>query len=255
MDTAHDARAKTKLPWLIFDGDCAFCTSSAHWLALRLHRPEGPNARLVPWQFTDLAALARRRNVPNARPCGSALTEASPAVQQPSPSGSSSEAARTGGRPSDQPARCTRISRCCLPRDREEPTTGCRVDLPPVRSLHLALTRRSQGASRSNGAKASQQIAVGAKWMYKIATVKTWNPIQNSATASRAPTPQHQDHDSRQFGSEGQPLHDVEQLGIGQQELAQPMRPPNDRPEQDRTVGPAAELQPPLRILVSADKK
>ena len=57
MDTAHDAPAKTKLPWLIFDGDCAFCTSSAHWLALRLHRSEGPNARLVPWQFTDLAAL------------------------------------------------------------------------------------------------------------------------------------------------------------------------------------------------------
>ena len=57
MDTAHDARASTKLPWLIFDGDCAFCTSSAHWLARCLHRSQGPNARLVPWQFTDLAAL------------------------------------------------------------------------------------------------------------------------------------------------------------------------------------------------------
>jgi predicted DCC family thiol-disulfide oxidoreductase YuxK len=57
VDSAHDTRAKTKLPWLIFDGDCAFCTSSAHWLALRLHRSEGPNARLVPWQFTDLAAI------------------------------------------------------------------------------------------------------------------------------------------------------------------------------------------------------
>ena len=45
------------VPWLIFDGDCAFCTSSAHWLARRLHRPTGPNARLIPWQFTDLAAL------------------------------------------------------------------------------------------------------------------------------------------------------------------------------------------------------
>lgn len=44
-------------PWLIFDGDCAFCTSSATWLAERLHRRSGPNARLVPWQFTDLAAL------------------------------------------------------------------------------------------------------------------------------------------------------------------------------------------------------
>jgi predicted DCC family thiol-disulfide oxidoreductase YuxK len=45
------------LPWLIFDGDCAFCTSSAHWLARRLNRPLGPNTRLAPWQFTDLAAL------------------------------------------------------------------------------------------------------------------------------------------------------------------------------------------------------
>ena len=45
------------VPWLIFDGDCAFCTSSAHWLAARLDRPRGPNARLTPWQFTDLAAL------------------------------------------------------------------------------------------------------------------------------------------------------------------------------------------------------
>jgi predicted DCC family thiol-disulfide oxidoreductase YuxK len=44
-------------PWLIFDGDCAFCTSSAYWLARRLNRPLGPNVRLVPWQFTDLAAL------------------------------------------------------------------------------------------------------------------------------------------------------------------------------------------------------
>jgi predicted DCC family thiol-disulfide oxidoreductase YuxK len=45
------------VPWLIFDGDCAFCTSSAHWLARRLRRLRGPNARLVAWQFTDLAAL------------------------------------------------------------------------------------------------------------------------------------------------------------------------------------------------------
>jgi predicted DCC family thiol-disulfide oxidoreductase YuxK len=45
------------VPWLIFDGDCAFCTSSAHWLAQRLRRLRGPNARLVAWQFTDLAAL------------------------------------------------------------------------------------------------------------------------------------------------------------------------------------------------------
>lgn len=44
-------------PWLIFDGDCAFCTSTANWVAMRLHRTGGPNARLVAWQFTDLTAL------------------------------------------------------------------------------------------------------------------------------------------------------------------------------------------------------
>jgi predicted DCC family thiol-disulfide oxidoreductase YuxK len=46
-----------EVPWLIFDGDCGFCTSSTQWLAGKLHRRLGPNARLVPWQFTDLAAL------------------------------------------------------------------------------------------------------------------------------------------------------------------------------------------------------
>ena len=51
------SRLARDVPWLIFDGDCAFCTSSAHWLARRLNRPLGPNVRLVPWQFTDLAAL------------------------------------------------------------------------------------------------------------------------------------------------------------------------------------------------------
>ena len=45
------------VPWIIYDGDCAFCTSSADWLARRMYRPMGPNAWLVPWQFTDLAAL------------------------------------------------------------------------------------------------------------------------------------------------------------------------------------------------------
>jgi predicted DCC family thiol-disulfide oxidoreductase YuxK len=46
-----------EVPWLIFDGDCAFCTSSAQWLAARLERPRWPNAQLTPWQFIDLAAL------------------------------------------------------------------------------------------------------------------------------------------------------------------------------------------------------
>jgi predicted DCC family thiol-disulfide oxidoreductase YuxK len=39
-------------PILIFDGDCAFCTTSARWLQRRL----GGAVPVEPWQFTDLAA-------------------------------------------------------------------------------------------------------------------------------------------------------------------------------------------------------
>jgi predicted DCC family thiol-disulfide oxidoreductase YuxK len=39
-------------PILIFDGDCAFCTTSARWLQGKL----GAAAAVEPWQFTDLAA-------------------------------------------------------------------------------------------------------------------------------------------------------------------------------------------------------
>ena len=45
------------MPWVVFDGDCGFCTSSAQWVAARLERPGHPTARLVPWQRADLAAL------------------------------------------------------------------------------------------------------------------------------------------------------------------------------------------------------
>ncbi len=39
-------------PVLVFDGDCAFCTSSAHQL-----KRIGPEAEIVAWQLTDLDAL------------------------------------------------------------------------------------------------------------------------------------------------------------------------------------------------------
>jgi predicted DCC family thiol-disulfide oxidoreductase YuxK len=42
----------TKRPVLVYDGDCAFCTSCA-----RLLERIGPKAEIVPWQFTDLAEL------------------------------------------------------------------------------------------------------------------------------------------------------------------------------------------------------
>ncbi|QNE21897.1 DUF393 domain-containing protein [Kribbella qitaiheensis] len=39
-------------PILIFDGDCAFCTTSARWLERKL----ASRAPVEPWQFTDLTA-------------------------------------------------------------------------------------------------------------------------------------------------------------------------------------------------------
>ena len=54
---AYSRSARRDVPWLIFDGDCAFCSSSAIWIGDRLRRRRGPNARLVPWQFTDLTEL------------------------------------------------------------------------------------------------------------------------------------------------------------------------------------------------------
>ena len=43
-------------PVLVFDGDCAFCTSSARVVAERLRRSPADFA-VEPWQHLDLAAL------------------------------------------------------------------------------------------------------------------------------------------------------------------------------------------------------
>lgn len=40
-------------PVLVFDGDCAFCSSSVRWM----ERWIGRRPRIVAWQFTDLDAL------------------------------------------------------------------------------------------------------------------------------------------------------------------------------------------------------
>jgi predicted DCC family thiol-disulfide oxidoreductase YuxK len=52
-----NGQGRRDVPWLVFDGDCAFCTSSATWIGDRLRQPGRANVRLVPWQFTDLAEL------------------------------------------------------------------------------------------------------------------------------------------------------------------------------------------------------
>lgn len=71
MDAAHardDERGRQALirasrrqvPWLVIDGDCAFCTSSTTWIAARLHRDDRPNVRRVPYQFLDLDSFGLR---------------------------------------------------------------------------------------------------------------------------------------------------------------------------------------------------
>jgi predicted DCC family thiol-disulfide oxidoreductase YuxK len=40
-------------PVLVFDGDCAFCTSCVRWLERRVR----PDADIVAWQLADLHAL------------------------------------------------------------------------------------------------------------------------------------------------------------------------------------------------------
>ncbi|MET8052437.1 DUF393 domain-containing protein [Streptosporangium sp. NPDC005286] len=47
----------TGRPVLIFDGDCAFCTTSVRFAERRI----GVRALVVPWQFTDLPALGVTR--------------------------------------------------------------------------------------------------------------------------------------------------------------------------------------------------
>ncbi len=41
------------MPTLVFDGDCAFCTTTAHWMRDRLPA----EVVVVPWQRADLTAL------------------------------------------------------------------------------------------------------------------------------------------------------------------------------------------------------
>lgn len=44
-------------PVLIFDGDCAFCTSTVTWMASRLGSAGRPRVTVTPWQWADLAGL------------------------------------------------------------------------------------------------------------------------------------------------------------------------------------------------------
>jgi predicted DCC family thiol-disulfide oxidoreductase YuxK len=53
-----DARAR---PVLVYDGDCAFCTSS-----MRLLEKIGPRAEIVAWQLTDLGALGLTKETASA---------------------------------------------------------------------------------------------------------------------------------------------------------------------------------------------
>ena len=124
-----------------------------------------------------------------------------------------------------------------------------------MRCLRLALTRRSQGPRRSSGAKASQQIAVGAKWIYKIATVKMWKLIQNTAAASKARPRSHKT--TTAVSSAVKEHHCMMLCRCYMTKMAWP-RPWGRRTMAQSKIelsGQLVTLQPPLRILVSADKK
>lgn len=58
-----DEATQPRLPLLVYDGDCGFCTTSADWARRHLHV-----ADVEPWQFLDLASLGL---TPEA--CGSAV--------------------------------------------------------------------------------------------------------------------------------------------------------------------------------------
>ena len=154
------------MPWLIFDGDCAFCTSSAQWLALRLRRARGPNARLVPWQFAGSSPRSGQpRSVPSARLSWVAMDggihggAAAFAKWLEFRGG----AYRVAGRLMDLPfvrKQAAAVYRLIAKNRHRMPGGSPACALPPP-----GFDPAEPGTKRSNGANASQQIAVGAKWM------------------------------------------------------------------------------------------
>lgn len=48
--------ADRTVPWVIYDGDCAFCSLSSGWLQRLLHNGHIPDVVRIPWQFVDLAS-------------------------------------------------------------------------------------------------------------------------------------------------------------------------------------------------------
>lgn len=50
-----EAVARETVPLLVYDGDCSFCGSVAHWIAARWNGPE----RAVAWQHLDAERLER----------------------------------------------------------------------------------------------------------------------------------------------------------------------------------------------------
>jgi len=107
-----------RLPILLFDGNCRFCTGCVDWLERRLVR----RTRLLPWQEADLAALGVTRE------------EARRAVWWIEPSGRTAGAAR---------AVAAALQACRRP----WPLLGAFLDLPGVRWL-AAIGYRAVARSR-----------------------------------------------------------------------------------------------------------
>lgn len=91
-------------PVLVYDGDCAFCTSSVRFAERRLR----PHCAATPWQFTDLAKL------------GISLRRAEHEVLWVTPTGSVHGGAQA-------------VAKLLLSADRGWPVVGALLTLPPVR--------------------------------------------------------------------------------------------------------------------------
>ncbi|MGY5125010.1 thiol-disulfide oxidoreductase DCC family protein [Streptomyces nigrescens] len=91
-------------PVLVYDGDCAFCTSSVQFAERRLR----PRCAAAPWQFTDLAKLGISRQ------------RAEHEVLWVTPTGSVHGGAQA-------------VAKLLLSADRGWPVVGALLTLPPVR--------------------------------------------------------------------------------------------------------------------------
>ena len=127
--------------------------------------PEGSERPARAWQFIDLADLGTTRKRTRHEALWIAPEGRSPAGLTLRRIGCGSGATRTGSSAGSidvlpHPSLAAAVYRLIAKNRHRMPGGSPACALPPPAS-----TRPSQGPKRSSGAKASQQITVGAKWM------------------------------------------------------------------------------------------